>query len=179
MQTTILRAMLNKSPRGRAPRFGMGCKAQTAAIAPAMARPSPDTRSPCGLRVLGEGQGHWPCAACKACNAADRPKRGCRGRTQSATTSSWPGSVKSMRTPKGRPWWRCFCGESTTTRHDVMSELKRSRYCAFSRTAASTASERSMPWNVIWRGERIDVLRSSARRSPRVHASSFAPRSPR
>ena len=41
-----------------------------AAIAAAMARPSPDPRGPCGLRVPGEGQGRWPCAACKACNAA-------------------------------------------------------------------------------------------------------------
>ena len=29
----LVRATLNKSPRGRAPRFGMGCKAQTTAIA--------------------------------------------------------------------------------------------------------------------------------------------------
>ena len=46
-------ATLNKSPWMRAPRFGMGCKAQTAAIARAMAR---------------------------ICNAADRPNRGCARR---------------------------------------------------------------------------------------------------
>ena len=48
-----LKATLIKSPRVRAPRFGMGCKAQTTAIATAMAR---------------------------ICNAADRPKRGCATR---------------------------------------------------------------------------------------------------
>ena len=47
------KATLNKSPRWRAPWFGMGCKAQTAAIAAAIAR---------------------------MCNAADRPKQGCAAR---------------------------------------------------------------------------------------------------
>ena len=46
----LLKATLNKSPQWRAPWFGMGCKAQTAAIAVAIAR---------------------------ICNAADRPKQGC------------------------------------------------------------------------------------------------------
>jgi len=44
------KATLNKSPRWRAPWFGMGCKAQATAMAVAIAR---------------------------ICNAADRPKQGC------------------------------------------------------------------------------------------------------
>ena len=51
---SVVGAMLNKSLRWRAPWFGMGCKAQTTAIAEAMAR---------------------------ICNAADRPKQGCATRT--------------------------------------------------------------------------------------------------
>ncbi|MCI4431711.1 MAG: tRNA threonylcarbamoyladenosine dehydratase [Burkholderiales bacterium] len=39
-----------------------------------MARPSPDERSPCGLRAPGEGLGLRPSAACKACNDAWRTK---------------------------------------------------------------------------------------------------------
>ena len=46
----VPKATLNKSPQWRAPWFGMGCKAQTTAIAVAIAR---------------------------ICNAADRPKQGC------------------------------------------------------------------------------------------------------
>ena len=50
-----VRATLNKSSRVWAPWFGMGCKAKTTAIAPAMAR---------------------------ICNAADRPKQGCARRKE-------------------------------------------------------------------------------------------------
>jgi len=54
-------------------------KAQTAAIPGGIARPSPDTGSPCGLPVPGAGQTLWVCAACKACNAAWRVEYGAGG----------------------------------------------------------------------------------------------------
>ena len=75
------KATLDKSPRVRAPRVGMGCKAKIAAKAPAMAR---------------------------IFNAADHPNRGYRGRTQDAGRRLVPAEGPAAIPAAGpRPDTRC------------------------------------------------------------------------